>query len=227
MCFGQRPQRPCGSSFTQNWPKKLIIVRQIVPFRASYVIVMDKCDSFSNQVRMSAQCIVESGAAGLSGLYDLTAQRLVRFAVTITRNQHDAEDAVQASLVRVVAAPQVLTRADSPWPYLLRIVRNESLVILRKKRRWAIVQSLTDLLTSRSVDELEQEDTFRAVWLAMRSLPVEQREVVVLKIWEDLTFAQISDVLGVPAATAASRYRYGLQKLSTQLQSFDVEVVHE
>jgi RNA polymerase sigma-70 factor, ECF subfamily len=42
---------------------------------------------------MSAQCIVESGAAGLSGLYDLTAQRLVRFAVTITRNQHDAEDA--------------------------------------------------------------------------------------------------------------------------------------
>ena len=171
---------------------------------------------------MSAQCIVESGAAGLSGLYDLTAQRLVRFAVTITRNQHDAEDAVQASLVRVVASPQVLTRADSPWPYLLRIVRNESLVILRKKRRWAIVQSLTDLLTSRSVEE-----SFRAVWLAMRSLPVEQREVIVLKIWEDLTFAQISDVLGVPAATAASRYRYGLQKLSAQLQSFDVEVVHE
>jgi len=188
---------------------------------------MDKCDSFSNQVRMSAQCIVESGAAGLSGLYDLTAQRLVRFAVTITRNQHDAEDAVQASLVRVVAAPQVLSRADSPWPYLLRIVRNESLVILRKKRRWSVVQSLTDLLTSRSVDELEQEESFRAVWLAMRSLPVEQREVVVLKIWEDLTFAQIGDVLGVPAATAASRYRYGLQKLSAQLQSFDVEVVHE
>jgi len=103
---------------------------------------------------MSAQCIVESGAAGLSGLYDLTAQRLVRFAVTITRNQHDAEDAVQASLVRVVAAPQVLTRADAPWPYLLRIVRNESLVILRKKRRWAVVQSLTDLLTSRSVARL-------------------------------------------------------------------------
>ncbi len=188
---------------------------------------MTNCDSFSNQVRTSAQCIVESGAAGLAGLYDLTAQRLVRFAVTITRNQHDAEDAVQASLVRVVASPQILTRADSPWPYLLRIVRNESLVILRKKRRWAAVQSLTDLLTRRSVDELEQEDTFRAVWLAMRLLPVEQREVIVLKIWEDLTFAQISDVLGVPAATAASRYRYGLQKLSAQLQSFDVEVVHE
>ncbi len=58
---------------------------------------MTNSDSFCNQVRMSAQCIVESGAAGLSGLYDLTAQRLVRFAVTITRNQHDAEDAVQAS----------------------------------------------------------------------------------------------------------------------------------
>ncbi len=163
----------------------------------------------------------------LSGLYDLTSMRLVRFSVTITRNQHDAEDAVQTALVRVVGNANQLCRADSPWPYLLQMVRNESLAILRRRRRGAIVSNLTDLLTERTVDEMEQEESYRAVWLAIRSLPVEQSEVVVLKIWEELTFSQIADVLGIPAATAASRYRYAMQKLANELRSQAVEVIHE
>ena len=183
--------------------------------------------SFSDRVRESAQCIAESGAAALSGLYDLTSMRLVRFSVTITRNQHDAEDAVQAALVRVVGNASLLSRADSPWPYLLRMVRNESLVILRRKRRGAIVSNLTDLLTHRSVDEVEQEESFRAVWLALRSLPMQQSEVVVLKIWEEFTFAQIAEVLSIPTATAASRYRYAMQKLAIELRSQALEATHE
>ena len=183
--------------------------------------------TFSERVRECAQCVAESGAAALSGLYDLTSIRLVRFSVTITRNQHDAEDAVQAALVRVVGNAKLLSRAESPWPYLLQMVRNESLVLLRRKRRGAIVSNLTDLLTHRSVDEVEQEESYRAVWLALRSLPVEQSEVVVLKIWEEFTFAQIAEVLSIPAATAASRYRYAMQKLAVELRSQAVEVSHE
>ena len=95
---------------------------------------MKTIDPFNEQIRNCIECIAETGAAGLSGLFDLTAQRLVRFAVTITRNQHDAEDAVQAALVRVVSNIRLVHAADSPWPYLLRMVRNEALVILRKKR---------------------------------------------------------------------------------------------
>ncbi len=181
--------------------------------------------SFSERVRESAQCIAESGAAALSGLYDLTSMRLVRFAVTITRNQHDAEDAVQATLVRVVGNAKLLSRAEAPWPYLLQMVRNESLLILRRKRRVSIVSNLTDLLTHRSVDEVEKEESYRAVWLAIRALPVEQSEVVVLKIWEELTFAQIAEVLGLPPATAASRYRYAMQKLASELRSQTAEVL--
>ena len=74
---------------------------------------------------------------------------------------------------------------------------------------------------------MEQEESYRAVWLAIRSLPVEQSEVVVLKIWEELTFSQIAGVLGLPAATAASRYRYAMQKLAGELRSQAAEVSHE
>jgi len=183
--------------------------------------VMSQSAGFSERVRLQADRIVESRAAALSGLYDLTAQRLVRYAVTVTRNQHDAEDAVQAALVKVASAPERLAKAREPWFYLLRIVRNQSLVILRRKKRWSFAGNLSDLRTRRLVDEVDVEETHRAVWSALRSIPTEQSEVVVLKIWEELTFAQIAELLDVSPATAASRYRYAIEKLTLKLREVD------
>jgi RNA polymerase sigma-70 factor (ECF subfamily) len=178
---------------------------------------MNDLESLTASVRLCAERIAENGPAALSGLFDLTAQRLVRYAITITQNQHDAEDAVQAALVRVADSPQLLKRAEHPWPYLLRMVRNESLVILRRRKRWAPLQSLTDLVTKRMVDKVEVEETYREIWLAMRSLPMDQSEVVVLKIWEGMTYAQIGGVLDITPSTAASRYRYAIEKLTRKL----------
>ncbi len=165
--------------------------------------------------------------SALSGLFDLTSQRLVRYAATITRNQHDAEDAVQATLVRVAGQMHFLCEAHDPWPYLLRMVRNEALLILRRKKRWSLIANLSDLLTRRLVDEVEREESHRAVWTALRTLPTEQAEVVVLKIWEEMTFAEIGQILEVSTFTAASRYRYAMLKLSHKLTAAHVEVAHE
>lgn len=52
----------------------------------------------------------------------------------------------------------------------------------------------------------------------MAALPPEQREVVFLKVWTGLTFAEIADVLATSANTAASRYRYGIEKLRRDLK---------
>jgi len=188
---------------------------------------MGTSNSFSDQVRVCSVRMAESGVSALAELFDLTSKRLVRYAATITRNQHDAEDAVQAALVRVAGRASLLCKADHPWPYLLRMVRNEALVIVRRRGRWSLVANLSDLLTRRLVDEVEQEESYRAVWSALRSLPTVQAEVVVLKIWEEMTFAQIGDVLGLSACTAASRYRYAMGKLSRTLTSSNMEVSHE
>jgi RNA polymerase sigma-70 factor, ECF subfamily len=188
---------------------------------------METNEYLSEQVRQCADRISESGAIALAGLYDLAAQRLLRFAVTITRNQHDAEDAVQAALVRAAGKPSLLSAADRPWPYLLRMVRNEALFIVRNRKRTFTMANLCDLITRRSVDEVELEETHRAVWLALRKLPTEQSEVVVLKIWEDLTFAQIAEVLDITQSTAASRYRYAMTKLSRYFNGRRSGVYHE
>jgi len=180
---------------------------------------MAQLDSFSERVRQAADRIAESREAALSGLFDLTAMRLVRYSTTITRNQHDAEDALQIALVRVASNPQCLIHAERPWPYLLKMVRNESLVILRKKKRWTLLGNLSDLLTQTRVDDSQNENTHLEVWRALRTLPTEQSEVVVLKIWEEMTFAQIAELLEISPATAASRYRYALEKLESKIRA--------
>src|SRR6266516_3498749 len=55
-----------------------------------------------------------------------------------------------------------------------------------------------------------EDDTQRALAEAIDSLPCEQREVLVMKIWNELTFAEIAGALGISQHTAASRYRYAL-----------------
>jgi len=188
---------------------------------------MDEQKTFAERVGERSNTLAEMGVESLGALYDLTARRLVRYAITLTRNQHDAEDAVQTALVRVAARPKLLATAKCSWAYLLRMVRNEALMILRGKKHCSLVSNLTDLLTRRLVDEVELEDTHRAVWKALRLLPTEQAEVVVLKIWEEMSFAGIGEILEISQNTAASRYQYAMQKLSRQLAPIWPEVHHD
>ncbi len=178
--------------------------------------VMPNDAPFNARIRQAAREIAgerESSAQTLAmaHLYDLTADRLVRFAASITRRQHDAEDAVSTTMVKVATRPKLLVGADQPWHYLLRMVRNESLVILRSRSRWSAIGSIAERLIGRSSDVVERDDENRLGWKAMESLPATQSEVVVL------TFAEIAEVLQITPSTAASRYRYALEKLAGKL----------
>ncbi len=172
---------------------------------------------FAAQVLECTQRLARDGIAVLGALYDLTGTRLVRYATTLTRNQHDAEDAVQSALAKFSLRPTLLAGASTPWAYLLRSVRNEALQINRHTKRVQGDLRLIDLRTRRRVDELEQEETHHAVWQALRRLPVEQAEVVVLKVWEQMTFEAIAELLEISPNTVASRYQYAIQKLSQSL----------
>ena len=60
---------------------------------------------------------------------------------------------------------------------------------------------------------MEDRELSQLIQGAMSRLPDIYREVITLKVWGGLTFAEIADTLGIPANTAASRYRYGLVEL--------------
>jgi len=60
---------------------------------------------------------------------------------------------------------------------------------------------------------VEAHERNQLIEQAMKELPDIYREVVTLKVWGELTFAEIAETLAIPANTAASRYRYGLAEL--------------
>lgn len=166
------------------------------------------------------------GISALEELYDLTASRLLRYANSITNNKDDAEDAVQTAMVRLALKPQLLKNAEYPWAYFLRIVRNEAINITRKKMPAQILSSLWDLKKIEPAD-FETEHIKHHVTHALKKLPPVQSEVVILKVWEEMTFAEIAEVLGESPNTIASRYRYGIEKLSQYLQPYCEEVHYE
>lgn len=173
--------------------------------------------SIREDVAAIATRLGDGGSAALSRLYDRTAPRLLRFAEALTKNQADAEDALQSGLVRIAKKPKLLARADQPWAYLVRVVRNEALKILDRRRSGT---SLPQMLHTWRPDDcpLEQAEDRELVRHAVTKLPREQAEVVVLKIWEEFTFAEIAETIGESPNTAASRYRYALEKLTRFLQ---------
>ncbi len=64
---------------------------------------------------------------------------------------------------------------------------------------------------------LEQNERRTAIEAALRGLPESQREVLVMRIWGELSFPQIAAALKISDNTAKSRYRYALAKLGEQL----------
>jgi RNA polymerase sigma-70 factor (ECF subfamily) len=142
---------------------------------------------------------------------------LVLFAGGWTVCRADAEDAVQEGFVRFWRSRE---RAHDPLAYLYACVKRAALERLRgdgRRKRRETAAASPETSGRWFVDPLEGEERRAAIEAALAALPPEQREVLVLKLWGELTFAQVGEAVGVSANTAASRYRYALARLREQL----------
>ena len=145
------------------------------------------------------------------------APGLVLFARQWARSPADAEDIVQEAFVRFWRTQRDISNRG----LLYATVRSIALDFLRRDSRRARREStaMEDVdQTSQPVFEIEDESQ-RELVAALDGLPREQREVLTLKIWNDLTFAEIASALEISQNTAASRYRYALAALKKTLVS--------
>lgn len=143
------------------------------------------------------------------------APGLVLFARQWARSADDAEDIVQEAFVRFWRKQHDITNRG----LLYATVRSIALDFLRRDSRRSRRESTAMSDVDQSVApafEIE-DDTQRALVAALDLLPAEQREVLVMKIWSDLTFAEIASALEISQNTAASRYRYALAALKKNL----------
>lgn len=139
---------------------------------------------------------------------------LVRAAVFLGAAPHDAEDLVQGTLLRCYRKWDLVRAADDRDGYVFRILLN----VLRSDRRSAWWRRRSDrALVDQAAtvgDTAEATAIADAVHRAMADLSAEQRQVVVLRYFVQLSEAQTAAVLGVPAGTVKSRLSRSLARLS-------------
>ena len=181
----------------------------------------------ATQVSQLCTQLAEGDESALERLFDLTAARLMRYAEMLSGRREDAEDALQVAMIKLAQHPERLAGADQPWAYFVRMVRNETLKLGESRRsRSKLLELLRSWASKPKFWFLPDDDWREQVQVAVKRLPPEQAEVVVLKIWEEMTFTEIAEVLGESLNTTASRYRYALEKLSRSLQPLAEEVLH-
>lgn len=157
----------------------------------------------------------------LERLYDEHARALFAFLLNLTRNEADAHDALQEMFVRLASKPGLLEGVRTERAFLLRLAHNQVIDQFRRRdarerHQQTLAEDSIDLFTSCAAPD---EEEFRhQLSAALGELPPEQRAVVHLKLWEGLTFEQIAEALEIPVNTAASRYRYGIDKLRARLR---------
>ncbi|HET9729125.1 MAG TPA: sigma-70 family RNA polymerase sigma factor [Acidimicrobiia bacterium] len=146
----------------------------------------------------------------LDGLYRRHAPAALRFALMLTGDRALAEDLVHEAFVRVSAKLDTLRDPAAFAPYLMRAIANlakshfrHDAVVTRHARRSSVVVSVdpVDVATN---DEL---------LAALRRLPVQQRAVIVLRYYNDCSYAEIASVLGIPEGTVKSQLARGLERL--------------
>jgi RNA polymerase sigma-70 factor (ECF subfamily) len=140
-------------------------------------------------------------------LFAERAAGLVLYGRSLGLSHGEAEDVVQETFVALL---KLSAPPEQPENYCLRAFRNRALNFRRTLWRRVAREFESARWFERGPEESPVE---RAAMRCLARLPVEQGEVIVLKVWHGHTFEQIGELLGISPNTAAGRYRYGLQKL--------------
>lgn len=153
--------------------------------------------------------------SAFQALYDHYALRLYRVAWRLLRDAHMAEDAVQEVFLSLLKVGNRLADVQDLRTYLFSCVRRTAQKLKANQSRWRTFNEVVGPERERCCLPSDPglpslSDRFLR---ALQRLPWEQQEVLVLKIDGQLTFAEIGLVVGISANTAASRYRYALEKL--------------
>ncbi|MGD1084581.1 MAG: sigma-70 family RNA polymerase sigma factor [Verrucomicrobiota bacterium] len=168
-----------------------------------------------------------ASAPDIQRLYDEHARALFPFLLNLLRNEADTHDVMQELFVKLARRPALLTGARDERGFLLRLAHNAAIDLMRRggvreKYHDRLAREQTDLF-AKSADPDEQ--LFREKLAeALGELPADQRAVLHLKLWEKLTFEAIAETLDIPLNTAASRYRYGIDKLRDRLRPLYDEI---
>jgi RNA polymerase sigma-70 factor (sigma-E family) len=150
-----------------------------------------------------------AGADDFEEFVRATGDRMYRSALLLCGDHHLAEDLTQMAYAKVFAAWPKVSAADSPVAYT-RTVLLRSFLAMRRRRR--LDEYPMAELPERSADESDLESV-HDILVAMRRLSTDDRTILALRYWEDLSVADTADLLGIRESTCRARTSRALARL--------------
>lgn len=159
----------------------------------------------------------------IEGLYREHGNAVFSFLCGMVRDRHEAEDLMQETFARALAAAGGFQRRALPSTWLFTIARNLALNHIRARKKYRGGEACDFESIAAPIDDpMEKagaDDEASAVLAAVSTLADEQREAFLLKVIEGLTYREIAAVTGCPVGTAQSRFHRALSELKRKLQT--------
>jgi RNA polymerase sigma-70 factor (sigma-E family) len=169
---------------------------------------------------------MERGASAATSVRDAEFEQymaarqpsLLRTAYLLTGDQHSAEDLVQTALAKLYLSWDKVQRRELVDGYVRRIMVNENNSLWRRawKRREVTTDMVPDLT---GVTDRPDHGERSALWDFVQTLPRKQRAVVVLRYYEDLSEAEVAQILGVSVGTVKSQSSRALAALRERVHT--------
>ena len=166
----------------------------------------------------------ETVRARVVACYEDHGGELGRFVLGVVRDTDLAGDVMQATLSKALELGHT-ARPETLKGWLFRVAFHEAMAVRRRarvgdaaRRRLAELGRASARLTGQPDEPLIRGETVQAVRRALRALPDEQRRVVVARVYDEKTFAQIARDAGLPLGTVLTRMRLALDKLRRALR---------
>jgi RNA polymerase sigma-70 factor (ECF subfamily) len=168
---------------------------------------------------MLQAALARNDPAAVELIWDRYAGDLFAYLQAVLCSRHDAEDVLQTVFVRIVRKRHRLAKARHLDAYVYRIARNEAFRLIGSRKKDRTLEAVNESWLIVPEGRHESNDLAEQLQAALARLPQPQREVIVMKIYRQKTFLEISRLLGLSQNTVASRYRYGMEKLRILLEN--------
>jgi RNA polymerase sigma-70 factor (sigma-E family) len=146
---------------------------------------------------------------------------LLGYAHRLTADASEAEDLVQAALVKTMGRWDTIERRDDPLVYVRRVMINTHITWWR---RWSARVTVGAVPENAAAEHTRLSDDQDEVRRALRALPPRQRAVLVLRFYDDMSEAQIAETLGCRPGTVKSQASRGIATLRKLLDQPDIEI---
>ena len=162
--------------------------------------------------------VAEGDQQAFARLYEATASAVYGFALSILKDHTLAEDVMQDTYLQIHASAGKYLPQGKPMAWVLRIVRNLSLMKLRQlKNNGAVsVEESWDLCEAR--DLISESNNKILIRAAMQVLTDEERQIVTLYAVSGMKHREIASLLELPLPTVLSKYRRALVKLRKRME---------